>query len=291
MFDRRRRHSSFVAIITLAALVPSIVGCLAAGEGGFRHRISHHPIDATVTAGETAAFSVILDTEFTSVSIGWERADGPEAEFTTIAGASGTVLQVGPATVEADDGARFRAVAIAFEIGDIPGDGVERRATSNVATLTVVPAPGGGEYRYVRVVQTSTAAADVAVDAVALEDAANDRTVFLAQVHDPPNGASYDGVLGQADNQCVGRPRDAWDETTYAQLDGAGGQIVASFAELARVESGQSLTVHVCSDGMSATWNLEVATSSSGPWVLLIRDGVATATVTVPNLPAASGAP
>lgn len=284
MLDSRWRLHLVLAVVAGPALLLGALTACTVGDEGFTIRFSQHPADITVHEGETATFSVVLDTLFTDPQTSWQRANAPNAAFTTIPGATGTVIHVGPVGIAGDHGARFRAVATGFVAGDLTGQPVT--ATSNAATLTVVPAVASGTYQYVRITQTSSDDANVAVNGASLLNVATGQIAYLEQVHiDPGGDAGNEAVLGPPANQCLGRPRAEWDTTTFAELLGEGSQLVASFTGLALIETGRSLSVHVCSDEQSSTWRLEVGTTPSGPWFVLLHEALDTSTVSVPNLP------
>ena len=88
--------------------------------------ISSQPANRTVTAGQTATFSVTA-TGTGPLSYQWQKNGA------TIAGATSSSYTT-PATTTGDSGATFRVV-----VSNASGS-----ATSNSATLTVNPASGGG---------------------------------------------------------------------------------------------------------------------------------------------------
>jgi len=130
----------------------------------------------------------------------------------------------------------------------------------------------------------------------AIELASNGSSVFLAQLHEtaygtvPPTGdnANFNNTLGAPEGQCVGQLPASWDAQTFVSLGGAGGYLIGSFTGLAPIETGDQLTVHVCSDAASEAWDAYVGvgtTISDASWFQVINGGVATTTATIPALP------
>lgn len=279
-----RRSASTVIGFGVVGLLPLLVAGQCADPG--RLEFTQHPANVSVPPGATATFSVAVETDFPDIVIAWSRADGSGAAFAPIDGVSGTTLSVGPVTIDDDDGARFRATATPYDSSGI--EMTDRSRVSNEAVLSVVPV--AGEYRYVRITQTSDEPGNVAVDGMLLYRSGGDG-FFLSQVHVAPDGEP-DGpvasrVLGVAQKQCEGLPRADWDASTFTPLLGEGSQLIASFDDLEVIEEGNQLTVFVCADHDSATWTLEVGKSVDAPddqWVGIISGQYQTATVTVPKL-------
>jgi hypothetical protein len=90
--------------------------------------ITVHPADQTVTAGQTASFSVTATG--TSLGYQWQRSIDGGTTYTNVSGATASSYTT-PATAATDSGQRFRVV-VSNSVGSV---------TSNAATLTVNAAP------------------------------------------------------------------------------------------------------------------------------------------------------
>jgi hypothetical protein len=93
--------------------------------------ITTHPSNATVTAPQGAGMTIAASGT-SPLTYVWQRQAVGSGTWTTVAGASGPILNV--ATSVADDGASYRC-----RVSNSAGT-----ATSNAAILTVLPAPAGG---------------------------------------------------------------------------------------------------------------------------------------------------
>ncbi len=93
--------------------------------------ITTHPANATVTAPNGSGMTVAASGT-SPLSYVWQRQAVGGGSWTTVAGASGTLLNV--ATSVSDDGASYRC-----QVSNSAGS-----ATSIAAVLTVLPAPAGG---------------------------------------------------------------------------------------------------------------------------------------------------
>lgn len=105
-----------------------IAGAAALAQQLLMPTITQQPADATVAAGENAAFAVVATG--TGLAYQWQRSDDGGATFAAIAGATAANYTLLNAAAS-DNGARFR-VAITGSAGT---------ATSNSALLTVTATP------------------------------------------------------------------------------------------------------------------------------------------------------
>ena len=130
------------------------------------------------------------------------------------------------------------------------------------------------------------------VDAVALNKGSGD--IYLSQVHEAAFGSeqpdgdnrNFNNVLGAPEGTCDLDDEDTYD--TFVSLGGDGGYFIGSFTDLEEIETGNTIEVFTCTGPASEEWDASVGvgTSISDPnWVLVINDGVGTATGTVPTLP------
>ena len=130
------------------------------------------------------------------------------------------------------------------------------------------------------------------VDAVTLTKGGD--TYNISEVHEAafgserPDGANsnFNNVLGAPEGTCDLDDSDTYN--TFVSLGGDGGYFIGSFGSLEEIETGNTITVHTCTGPASEEWDASVGvgTSISDPnWVLVINDGIGTATGTVPQLP------
>ncbi|MFT3870888.1 MAG: immunoglobulin domain-containing protein [Nibricoccus sp.] len=121
---------------TFSAVVSNAYGSVASNPatlivnatGGPDAAFTQNPVDATVTVGQIATFSVAVTGSPTPALI-WQRSTNGTT-WTTIAGATGTTYSL--TTQKSDDSALFRAVAT----------NMTKTATSAAAMLFVYPATG-----------------------------------------------------------------------------------------------------------------------------------------------------
>jgi len=117
---------------------------------------------------------------------------------------------------------------------------------------------------------------------------------YVTEVHtaafgsERPDGdnENFNNVLGAPEGTCDLNDSDTYD--TFVSLGGDGGYFTGSFGTLEEIETGNQIRVHTCTGPASEEWDASVGvgTSISDPnWVLVIVDGIGTATGTVPTLP------
>src|SRR5438128_980838 len=112
-----------VAVINTAAMVTRAVAALTVNPAPVAPTITTQPGNQTVTAGQTATFTVIA-TGTAPLAYQWQK------NGVSVTGATAASYTT-PATTTADSGSTF-AVAVSNTAGTV---------TSAVATLTVNPAP------------------------------------------------------------------------------------------------------------------------------------------------------
>jgi len=130
------------------------------------------------------------------------------------------------------------------------------------------------------------------VDAVKLSKGGD--SYYITEVHEAAFGSeqpsgdnrNFNNVLGAPEGTCDRTDPDTYD--TFVSLGGAGGYFIGSFGSLEEIVAGNQITVYACTGPASEAWDAYVGvgtTVSDTHWVLVIDDGVATFTGTVPTLP------
>jgi len=109
-----------------------VYASLAASRGP---EIEYHPQGKTVVEGERAIFGVRPD-RTVLVMYQWQKSTDKGTRWEIIAGANSSYYETPPARYPADNGTLYRCIV---------SNGTAPDATSNPATLTVMPAKGGSQ--------------------------------------------------------------------------------------------------------------------------------------------------
>ena len=166
------------------------------------------------------------------------------------------------------------------------------------AVLSTCEAPGPYFYVLVEDQDINAAGAVPGADIDAVELNKGGAPIYLARVHDSAFGlgetererlegnGNQNNVLGPPIGTTCSREDNKND---FFSLGGVGGFFIGSFTGLEEIETGDTITVHVCDVGpLSETWSLRVgvAADSADPnFQVCTSDSVGTASCSVPFLP------